>query len=154
VQVIQVPHPSRYQAQAIESFMRGGNWEREPSFPETWESVKQQTGITWMASGLKKIDSLHRRAMMSQFPLHAIDVKGKRFYPLAFWSDSLVLRYLKQNRIPIPFSAGGKSFGIGFHPVDLRPIRDRFPEDYRKIVKEFPFAETMIMHEEMYGHDE
>lgn len=109
--------------------------------------IRQLTGLEWIATGQKKIDSLERTAMLSH--CNSIDVARKRMYPIADWNNAAVFNYLKRNNVPLPpdYAIGGASFGGRLNAEWLRGIRERFPKDYQKILEVFPHAEAIVWRE-------
>lgn len=107
-------------------------------------AVSKELGIWWHASGQKKIDSLQRRAMLSQ--CDGVMVKSKRFYPLSEWSHRGVVQFLRNHDVPLSpeYAALGFSYGGGLEGQQLAAIQEHFPDDYAKIVKRFPFAEASL----------
>jgi len=115
---------------------------------EAW--LRKEHGATWFAYGQKKNDSLERRGMLSA--CGGIDVKGRRVYPVAEFSDKQVWAYLRLHRLPVPidYAFFRRSFG-GLTPEELRGVRDHFPKDFAKIVAQFPEIEAAIARDDFYG---
>jgi phosphoadenosine phosphosulfate reductase len=107
--------------------------------------LRQQTGIQWIATGEKAIDSIERNAQIRR--CRGINVQRRRIYPLAFWNHAAVYNYLKFRQVLMPpdykIKADGSSFG-SLWARDLIPIRENFPEDYKKILQFFPLAEAQV----------
>lgn len=117
--------------------------------------MREQTGIDWIAYGQKRCDSLERTAMLSA--CDNIDHKARRIYPLAWWNNGFVFRFLKQQRIPLPSDYAEFPRG-NFDGGDLRgrvlvKLRDRWPEDYQRVLAVFPFAEGEVRRYERFGDD-
>jgi phosphoadenosine phosphosulfate reductase len=104
--------------------------------------ARELTGVNWVATGQRKDDSLERRAMLSRNG--GLDLKARRFYPLADWRAASVFVYLKQRRVPLPpdYALFWRSWGGRLHANDLGKIREAFPDDYRRIVEYFPHVEA------------
>jgi phosphoadenosine phosphosulfate reductase len=118
--------------------------------------LRKLTGLHWIATGEKAIDSVERNAMIR----HAggIDPKRGRIWPLAYWSHSTVYNYLKTRQIPLPpeyslnvgnqtggrRGAQGHSFGNLWYQSVVW-IRDKYPDDYEKIVRSFPFLPGQVL---------
>ncbi len=111
------------------------------------DEMRQRTGFEWVITGQKCCDSIDRNAMIKR--CGGIDEKTNRIYPLAFWNNAGVFNYLKINRIPLPpdynlFKASkNASFG-GLAGQDLKAVKEKYPEDYKKILDVFPFAEAAV----------
>ena len=100
----------------------------------------------WIVSGIKKNDSLNRRLMLGTYFMDCIDLKGHRAYPLSEWKKGDCLAYIKQKRLPMPVQyAKTNSSGVDLKPEVLLWCKKHEPEDYAKIIKQFPFAETLII---------
>lgn len=112
--------------------------------------LRHLTGAHWIATGEKAIDSVERNAMIRN--ADGISEKRGRFWPLAFWNHSQVYSYIRQHGIALPPDYGreavaagsARSFGDLWHR-SLVWIKQRYPEDYAKILKVFPFAEVQFV---------
>jgi phosphoadenosine phosphosulfate reductase len=117
------------------------------------DHVRRHFGLSWIASGEKKCDSLQRRGMLSQ--AGEWDEKRQHYYALANWSNRAVWAYLHSRRIPIPseYLCLKRSFG-GFRGEDLEAIAQQYPNDYARILEVFPNAEAIRKHWQFYGRAE
>ena len=108
---------------------------------------RKQSGMEWIVSGEKMCDSIPRHAMLKKSG--AIDLKRKRFFPLINMNDAGVFNYLKVHGIMLPPDYGmfRGSFGRLWAP-ELGAIKSKFPNDYKKILEVFPYAEAAIKREE------
>jgi len=117
------------------------------------EYVRAKTGIDWIATGEKAGDSIERNAIIRR--ADGIDRNRRRIWPIAWWNDSAVFNFIKQNRIPLPPEyrfAGGKGGGKGGYAKsfgglwyrDLVFVRDNFPEDWERVKAFFPLVESQI----------
>lgn len=109
--------------------------------------VSRLTGIDWFATGQKTLDSIDRNAMLKR--CDGIDEKAKRIYPLAVWNNANVFNYLKLKKIPLPPDYGMFSFNKNASYGEMSgrcliAIRERYPDDYEKILNVFPFAEAAV----------
>lgn len=112
--------------------------------------LRQKTGMHWIATGEKAIDSVERNAMIRQ--ADGISEKRGRFWPLAFWNHAQVYSRIRSRGIALPpeyslaaTSAGSsRSFGDLWHR-SLVWIKQQYPEDYRKILEVFPLAEVQFV---------
>lgn len=112
--------------------------------------VRLKSNIWWCATGERIDDSIPRRAMIKHSSTIS-DVNG-RMFPVATWKKSEILAYIKHHRLKI----GRDSIIMGhsarvLQANDLRIIRDRFPDDYDKIIRLYPFAEAAVKRIEEYG---
>jgi len=104
----------------------------------------------WIINGSKQADSLNRRLMLKTYFMNAINLDSKKAYPLSYWNKAMCLAYIKQHRLPMPINYGEKSnsSGVDLEYKCLKYLRDNYPDDYEKILKVFPFAETLIIYGE------
>lgn len=95
------------------------------------------------AIGNRIADNLTRR--MAYKRTGAINENRKTFWPVFDWKNSdLVDAFRKHGvKLPIDYKMFGRTFdGIGVRY--LKPIKDRFPRDYAKILEWFPLAELEV----------
>lgn len=133
-----------------------GNPDIKPrSVGEFEESIRQETGIKWAFSGMKGVDGYMKRMRLMTFKKRNgtyITDKGM-VYPLAIWKNSEVMQYIESRNLIKPFAYNPKDVSQGFS-VDLRTLlalRDRFPRDYEKTLREYPFAEKLIYDFDVHG---
>ena len=72
--------------------------------------------------------------------------KRKTFYPIFDWKYDDLRKCFKDNdvKLPIDYEMFGKSFD-GLDYRFLKPIKERFPEDYAKIKEFFPLIDLEIL---------
>lgn len=117
---------------------------------DVYNYVRQQTGIHWIAAGERIDDSLIRRAMIKNSS--SIDKKRGRFYPVAYWSKKDIMEYIKFHKLKL--GEDSKRFGFSFRGLDgqqLIFIKNFYPDDYKKILRVYPFAEAAVKRFEEYG---
>lgn len=117
---------------------------------DTYAFLREQTGIHWIAAGERCADSIVRNAMIKKSG--SIDYKRGRFYPLAYWKKNEVLQYIKQKKLYL--SPEQKQIGFSFRSLagsELAVIKELYPNDYKKILKVYPFAEAGVKRFEEYG---
>lgn len=120
---------------------------RELRFVDVEALAKKRAGIGWTALGHRATDSLERNAMLKR--LGGIDPKAGRVYPIWQWKPRDVYAYIRTNRLPVaPQLVRGSTDGVNLYPATLRALRDRYPDDYRKILEVFPYAEAGIVRDE------
>ena len=110
--------------------------------------ARRLTGLDWIAGGERKSDGPKRRRWLSFHK--GINIKSRLFYPIADWNDRQAFAYLKMHKIPLPpdYRTMPQSFSTALTPKSLRPIRDLYPADWRKILEVFPDAEAVLKREE------
>lgn len=117
---------------------------------EVEEMVRQETGIKWAFSGMKGVDGYMKRMRLLTFRKRnednfPITDKGM-VYPLDKWSNKEVLKYIESRNLIKPFVYNPKDVSQGFG-IDLRSLlilRERFPNDYKRTIAEFPYCEKLI----------
>lgn len=117
---------------------------------DTYEYIRQTTGIHWIAAGERCADSIVRNAMIKQSG--SIDYKRGRFYPIAYWNKKEILEYIKYKKLYL--SSEQKKLGFSFRSLDgseLAVIKEHYPKDYEKILKVYPFAEAGVVRYQVYG---
>lgn len=150
VEVRQIQHYQRDYYDRYGFFQEGDG---DPSITprkvgEVEEMVRQETGIKWAFSGMKGVDGYMKRMRLLTFRKRNgtyMTDKGM-VYPLAVWTNKEVLRYIEMRNLIKPFVYNPKDVSQGFG-VDLRSLlvlRERFPNDYLRTIREFPFCEKLI----------
>lgn len=117
---------------------------------DTYEYIRQKTGIHWIAAGERCADSIVRNAMIKQSG--SIDYKRGRFYPIAYWKKNDVMQYIKLRRLYL--SPEQKKLGFSFRSLsgnELAVIKEHYPDDYKKILRVYPFAGAAVERFEKYG---
>jgi len=109
------------------------------------DDLKEELGIgdAYIANGMRANENLFQRLNLRK--TGPIKRERKIFYPMHDWTNTDVEREIKKAniRLPIDYKLFGRSFnGIGYR--FLKPIRERFPEDYKLILDWFPLAELEI----------
>jgi len=150
VEIRQIQHYQRDYYDRYGFFQLGeGNPDIKPrKVGEVEEMVRQETGIKWAFSGMKGVDGYMKRMRLLTFRKRNgtyLTDKGM-VYPLAVWTNKEVLRYIEMRNLIKPFVYNPKDVSQGFG-VDLRSLlvlRQRFPQDYERTIREFPFCEKLI----------
>lgn len=108
--------------------------------------VRNDTGIWLIALGWKKTDTLWRRRNMAHESPGVI-------HPIRDWNKYEVLAYCKMNNIQLPDAAKGRVSGIDLSEKTLLWLHERHPEDFKKLLKVFPYAEVPIYRRKFYGQE-
>lgn len=99
---------------------------------------------TMSCTGVRAADSPIRRVA---FTKHGVISWNKGiFYPVWDWTKQDVMDALITNKVNLPIDY--KVFGRSYDGIDLRfllPIREHFPDDFKKIVAWFPMVECEIV---------
>lgn len=118
------------------------------SVKETYDYIRDNTGIWWIAAGERISDSVWRRAIIKSSG--TIDEKRGRFYPIAEWGKDAVRAYIRQRKLRVGAESEKLGFSFrSFAPKDLIAIRDNFPADYAKIKEWFPLVDVNILQYQM-----
>lgn len=152
--VIRMPHPSLYRmlnnltfqapehCQVIEQ-LRLPNFDYDDAFRVAMEDIGLPPKTTWTAVGVRAVDSLNRWAAIKQYgPLVA---RRRVFYPIYDWRKARLVEEITREGCGLPMDYD--LFGRSFDGIDWRfllPLRDRYPDDYRRILDFFPLAEAEV----------
>jgi len=105
--------------------------------------VRSKLAADWIVYGHRMDESLQRRGM-----LHAIDgcwTKFRRIYPLWDWKSRDVFAYLKARKIALPgLTHGNLPSGFDLEPRSLLWMKQFAPDDYKRVLTAFPYAEARI----------
>lgn len=110
--------------------------------------LRKKTGIEWIATGEKAMDSVERNALIRA--VGGLSETRRRFWPLATWNNAAVFNLLKLHQIALPtdysnaLAGGNGSFG-GLFYRDIAWIESRYPEDWRKLCEFFPLLPAQIV---------
>lgn len=125
----------------------------DPTFPivsiaDIHKYLRLKYDIWWVACGERMDDSVQRRAMIKN--QSTIYVDGGRFYPVASWKRQEIYDYIKHEKLYL----GADSRALGhsirmLHPDGLRFVKERYPDDFAKLLNLYPFAEASLKHEEI-----
>lgn len=117
---------------------------------DTYEYLREKTGIHWIAAGERAKDSIVRNAMIKKSG--SIDYKRGRFYPVAYWSKQEILHYIKMKKLYL--SPEQKKLGFSFRSLagsELSVIKNLYPADFEKIKAIYPFCEASVKRFEIFG---
>ena len=114
--------------------------------------LREKYDISYIAQGSRKQESMARRGMMANLD-DGLDKRNLKFYPIADMSNKQVLSYCKINKLPLPVEYNhGMDRDIWVpDAAKMLWLKNNMPEDYRKIITEFPQLESMVKRESMYG---
>ena len=110
------------------------------------QAVREETGIKYGFSGMKGVDGYMKRMRLKMFAKTGYVTEKGMVYPLALWTNKEVLQYIKSRNLISPFvydaNAISQGFGIDLNTMLL--MRNKYPRDFQRILKEFPYSEKMI----------
>lgn len=125
---------------------------KELSFKEIEAYIRITTGITWIAQGLKKTDTILRRAMLKKIDI--LDLKRKKIFPVEEFTAQEIREYLNLKKIILPENFKKKCSGVDLQYKTVKFIYEKYPEDYKLMRKKFIFLDTILKREEMKKQDE
>lgn len=156
-QIIQMPHPSLYRLlrnlvfQAPENCSIVEEADLDSfSYDDCAKQVIKSCGLssgTMTAHGTRAADSLMRRTSLKKWG--AVNQNRKTFWPIFDWNKARLIDELRRANVKLPVDY--EMFGRSFDGIDyrfLKPISERYPEDYQKILEFFPLAELEIKRRE------
>lgn len=142
VKLHRIPHPD------LSTYMRGNVFGCNPRAVETRKidlgkieaHFRARTGIDWFAYGERCSDGLVRNAKLKK--IQGIAVNQRRVYPLWNWKERDVYGYLHANKLPVARKVGGGkvSGGVSLQPQRLGWLKREFPDDYQRVIAQFPMA--------------
>lgn len=101
----------------------------------------------YVGTGVRMADSPMRRIGIKTHG--AINHTDKRFYPVYDWKKERLLNEIDAAgvKLPIDYELFGRTFD-GLDYRFLKPLSERFPEDYKRILTWFPLADLEIFRRE------
>jgi hypothetical protein len=151
--ILRMPHPSLYRqlnnltfqapenCAVIENAMLP-NFEYEDIFAV----VRQELGLpenTYAGTGVRARDSIARWvSIKTHGPLNE---SKKSFFPVFDYTKAMMVQELRAAKVRLPVDY--RMFGRSFDGVDyrfLKPLKEKFPADYKKILEFFPLAELEL----------
>ena len=105
--------------------------------------VRQASGIEWIATGERMVDSSIRRFRFKK--TQGVLEDSKHVAPIYEWLDRDVVGYLRVKRIPLPERWGTKNLamgsGFGLNEACILYLKEHYPKDYERVREAFPFCE-------------
>lgn len=111
------------------------------------QMVRDETGIPYAFSGMKGVDGYMKRMRLKKFAKTGYISEKGMVYPLAIWTNKEVLQYINARNLikPFVYNPNTISQGFGIDEDTIVAMRNRYPQDYARILQEFPFAEKIII---------
>lgn len=152
---VQIPHYSLF------SYIKTGFMgcdknenQRKYNLQQLTDMVREKTGITWAFFGFKQSDSLNRRLMLRTYEDEAICRKTSKCYPLSHYKNADILHYIEDKGLITPETYGGNYQSSGCDITDihyLTYLQDHYPNDYQRVVEQFPMVERIIFEHQRHG---
>ena len=155
--IIQMPHPSLFRMLNNFVFQSPANCKilEEMQLPNIdYEDIRENLikdyaldAEIYIAQGVRRDDSLQRRMSIKKYGV--LNSQRHIFYPIFDWTKQQMLDCFQENNIKLPVDY--EMFGRTFDGVDyrfLKPIHDRYPADYQRIIEFFPLAELELKRRE------
>lgn len=158
--ILRLPHPSLYRMLRFYVFQPPERWPviQDADLPNwTYEQAEARArahyGLpdAYVATGTRPVDSpLRMGALRKHGPINA----GRRlFWSVYDWKIRHVLDCLERRRIrlPVDYAMWGRSFdGVDYR--FLKPLKERYPADYAKVLEWFPLADAELFRREAAKH--
>jgi sulfate adenylyltransferase subunit 2 len=107
-------------------------------------------GVNYSVYGFKKTDGITRRFMLNDTD-NGINAKTNKCYPLMNLKNKDVLRYINENNLIQPFNYGTLKPSSGCDistPEFLYYLKNKYPDDLKKIINIFPHCEFKLFNYE------
>jgi phosphoadenosine phosphosulfate reductase len=119
---------------------------RELRWSDINKTVREQTGIQWIATGERASDSLQRRFYTRVHD--GVQPEHNRIFPIWDWCDADVFGYLRARGIQVPSYgdyAAPRGSGFSLDGRGLSWLKRAHREDYNRVLKVFPYAEAEVI---------
>lgn len=154
VEVVQFPSNTSLLSKATGAYCDqvDGLEQRDIPLKLSFAHALRITGCRIMATGMKDADGLKRR----QFFANCRDGEDPFWkavhHPIREWCKKDVIDYLKVHDIPIPdCESGAVTSGVGLDHGSLCWLHDSHPEDFKRLLRWFPYAEAAIKRRDWFG---
>lgn len=146
VEVRQIKHYQRDYFDSFGFFKEPDQSIKPRKIGDVEQEVRDETGIKYSFSGMKGVDGYMKRMRLKGFCKSGYITEKGMVYPLAIWTNKEVLQYIRTKNLIQPFVYKEKDVSQGFS-IDLDMMmlmKSKYPNDYRRIIKEFPYSEKLI----------
>lgn len=154
--ILNVPHPSfyaaiddcLYQPPGRASWLASLSLHRKITYRDIYDDVSASLGCgDWYCTGVRASDSLTRRMSLK---VHGpLTHRERKAHVIWDWTAEQLRSEIRRAgvKLPIDYQLFGRSFdGIGIEY--LHAIRERFPDDYRRILEFFPLLEVEVFRDQ------
>ena len=147
IHIRRIPHPG------LQAALRAGHLQPVPTsfrrklqHADIYEYVRNITSSDWVIFGHRMDESLQRRGMIRRD--RGVITHLRKVYPLWNWTAPDVYHYIKSAKIPAPEQyTESDTTGFTLAPNSLLYLRSKYPDDYKKVIEMFPFAEVQLLRE-------
>ena len=149
----------RVQHWAVYRWLKSGwyNWEpieyetlEQPTLFDIHDDVLARTGATVVVTGSKRADSQWARQFLAS---DGITKREKFAAPISGWRYQDVTAYLQAQKIPIPVQDGTVSSGIDLTSRALCWLHEKYPDDFAKLERQFPFIGAAVARKAFFGSE-
>jgi 3'-phosphoadenosine 5'-phosphosulfate sulfotransferase (PAPS reductase)/FAD synthetase len=154
IEVVQFPH------WAVLNEMVNGRWRNGSRILDGTPELSLRDGYAYgmhlceaqlCATGMKEADGLRRKQFFARTTVNPF-WRDCVMHPIRAWRKRDVLDYLKAHRLtPPPMPAGCVTSGVGLDQGTALWLHDCHPEDWKKYLKWFPYAQATIYRREWHG---
>lgn len=114
-----------------------------PEYDDIFSAAKSDLKLpqeTYTAVGVRMMDSLTRRLSINK--TGAENIRRRQFFPVFDWPIDKVLGEIRAAGLKLPrdYEIWGRSWD-GYQAAFMYPLREHYPEDYKKILEYFPLLE-------------
>lgn len=107
-------------------------------------AFRRDANVNWIAYGWRRNDSFSRALIMRKCA--GYDPASRRVFPIRSFKRTEVYEYLQERGIPLPAGLGRKDQGgLDFHAGALTELREKFPEDWARWQRDFPFSGMQLL---------
>lgn len=132
-----------YRWAVLQPHWNGVNKTKRIDMKDIENVFRLDAAVEWIAYGWRRNDSFSRALIMKKCA--GYDPRSRRVFPLRTWRRADVYAYLKSREIPIPATLGRKEQGgLDFHPGALAELKEHHAGDYKRWLKDFPFAGAQL----------
>lgn len=117
------------------------------TYDDAVDDMKRITGCRWVAHGGKYADYAARRKLILDSELS----NQGMIYPIKEWAKRDVVNYLSMQGIKLPDTAYATSGSVDLETNNILWMYDKYPEDFLKVEKYFPYIRAVVYRREFYG---
>lgn len=109
------------------------------------------SGSPICATGMKDADGLKRRQFFSNIRDGGDPIWNRVIHPIRGWRKKDVIDYLTVQKIPLPKQERrAVTSGVGLGHTELCWLHDDYPEDFKKLLRFYPYAYAAIKRREWF----